>query len=586
MANIEVKKFHTRVQLKYDLWENWNTETAKAQVPLKGEVCLVEVPKTAASGIKQDVPPSVLMKVGDGTTTFGELPWLSALAADVHSWAKMSETDFKAWLVSEAGPNLATKSELGVLEGTVNGIDDRLEVVEAALGVPADYDVAENGTAFDRLDDLETALGMGNTGEGSISSRVGALETSMETVLGDKDTVGSIAEAKAQADKGVSDAAAAQGTANDALNKVNKLIGEDANKTAREIAAEEIAAQLIPEAAKESLNTLEEIAAWIQSHPDDASAMNADILDVRKEVYGTEDGKVSADGKSRIDVLVEGLAAGIGTRESEISRVEALITGAGTGSVSEQIGAAKTELKGTADDKADAETIAGAKKYAEEKAGAAESNAKGYADGLNNALAGRVTAVEGKLEGIDSVSGAIADAKDAAIEAAGTAADEKDNAVKSALIGKSTDAITADTIFGAKNYADNVVSAEAGRVDALIGTLPTGQTTVVGAIDAAQDAAEKHADDAVAGLLGKDTDTKESNTVIGAKKYADDVASTAKDDAIEAAEDYTDVEIGKVNKAMDDLKERPFVAVETNGVQENGDIHYVTFYCGSATEMF
>ena len=530
---------------------------------------------------------AVVEDCGENTSTLAEIISLIGSIEDGKTLAGLisdlnKEDENLRKLISEIA---GVDSDAGESIASMSEIVDQLKNLQEIIGQKYS-DGSDGESIVDRLDDLETALGMGNTGEGSISSRVGALETSMETVLGDKDTVGSIAEAKAQADKGVSDAAAAQGTANDALNKVNKLIGEDANKTAREIAAEEIAAQLIPEAAKESLNTLEEIAAWIQSHPDDASAMNADILDVRKEVYGTEDGKVSADGKSRIDVLVEGLAAEIGTRESEISRVEALITGAGTGSVSEQIGAAKTELKGTADDKADAETIAGAKKYAEEKAGAAESNAKGYADGLNNALAGRVTAVEGKLEGIDSVSGAIADAKDAAIEAAGTAADEKDNAVKSALIGKSTDAITADTIFGAKNYADNVVSAEAGRVDALIGTLPTGQTTVVGAIDAAQDAAEKHADDAVAGLLGKDTDTKESNTVIGAKKYADDVASTAKDDAIEAAEDYTDVEIGKVNKAMDDLKERPFVAVETNGVQENGDIHYVTFYCGSATEMF
>ena len=60
-------------------------------------------------------------------------------------------------------------------------------------------------------------------------------------------------------------------------SKVDTLIGSDTGKSARTIANEELAAQLIPASAKESLDTLQEIAAWIQSHPDDASKMNAQI---------------------------------------------------------------------------------------------------------------------------------------------------------------------------------------------------------------------------------------------------------------------------------------------------------------------
>ena len=61
------------------------------------------------------------------------------------------------------------------------------------------------------------------------------------------------------------------------LGNVTTLVGSDAGKSARTIANEELAAQLIPESAKDSLDTLQEIAAWIQEHPDDASAMNAAI---------------------------------------------------------------------------------------------------------------------------------------------------------------------------------------------------------------------------------------------------------------------------------------------------------------------
>lgn len=64
------------------------------------------------------------------------------------------------------------------------------------------------------------------------------------------------------------------------------LIGKDAGKSARAIANEELAAQLIPEGAKEALDTLTEIAQWIQDHPDDASAMNAAITKLNGIVAG------------------------------------------------------------------------------------------------------------------------------------------------------------------------------------------------------------------------------------------------------------------------------------------------------------
>lgn len=59
--------------------------------------------------------------------------------------------------------------------------------------------------------------------------------------------------------------------------KADTLIGTDTGKSARTIANEELAKQLIPETAKESLDTLEEIAAWLQQHPDDVGTMNEAI---------------------------------------------------------------------------------------------------------------------------------------------------------------------------------------------------------------------------------------------------------------------------------------------------------------------
>ena len=73
---------------------------------------------------------------------------------------------------------------------------------------------------------------------------------------------------------------------------VDTLIGSDTGKSVRTIANEELAAQLIPENANAARDTLAEIAAWIQAHPNDASAMNAAITALQNKV-DTGDSTVS-----------------------------------------------------------------------------------------------------------------------------------------------------------------------------------------------------------------------------------------------------------------------------------------------------
>lgn len=68
-------------------------------------------------------------------------------------------------------------------------------------------------------------------------------------------------------------------------SKVDTLIGEDTGLSVREI----LASALIPEDAQESLDTLTEIADWIQSHPQDASEINTRLLSLETTVNGTEE---------------------------------------------------------------------------------------------------------------------------------------------------------------------------------------------------------------------------------------------------------------------------------------------------------
>ena len=79
MANT---KFQARFQIKADTYANW----VKADpVLLDKELAAVIIP--AEAGVAR-TEPTVMFKLGDGTSKFSALGWTSGLAADVYSWAK------------------------------------------------------------------------------------------------------------------------------------------------------------------------------------------------------------------------------------------------------------------------------------------------------------------------------------------------------------------------------------------------------------------------------------------------------------------------------------------------------------------
>lgn len=70
----------------------------------------------------------------------------------------------------------------------------------------------------------------------------------------------------------------ATGSDLDALTgKVTTLIGNDENKSAREIVQDEVATQLKAEGISESFDTLTEMAQWLSNHPKDVTDMNNKI---------------------------------------------------------------------------------------------------------------------------------------------------------------------------------------------------------------------------------------------------------------------------------------------------------------------
>lgn len=125
--------------------------------------------------------------------------------------------------------------------------------------------------------------------------------------------------------------------------KVDTLIGEDANKSVRTIANEELAKQLVAEGAQESLDTLTEIAAWIQSHPGDAAAMNEAIVALQNKV-DTGDKNVSVYVADAITALSIGDYAKAAELTALAGRVSALETDVKTHALKTEVEAVSTAL--------------------------------------------------------------------------------------------------------------------------------------------------------------------------------------------------------------------------------------------------
>lgn len=143
MAN----QINTRIRLKYDSFSNWQT---KNPVLLSGEIAIAYLgPTVDDSTVTPDNNTHpVLFKVGPGN--FNSLPWASALAADVYSWAKAETVGYNSTnqkIEFKSGTNvihsidvssLATKAMTGDLanlnttnkSNLVNAINEALQAVE------------------------------------------------------------------------------------------------------------------------------------------------------------------------------------------------------------------------------------------------------------------------------------------------------------------------------------------------------------------------------------------------------------------------------------------------------------------------
>ena len=190
MATV-VKNLNTRIALKYDSYKNW---TDHNPILLKGEIAIAELPvsenkpgagepNAAGSTPAIQNAPNILIKVGDGTNHYNDLKFVSALAADVYSWAKAatkptysaSEITGLGDYISNAIQDTNTQYRIVAVEGANYSYKLQKKDID-----DADYtDVAGSTISLteidSRLDTLEAAIGENGAVQDKINAAIGAL---------------------------------------------------------------------------------------------------------------------------------------------------------------------------------------------------------------------------------------------------------------------------------------------------------------------------------------------------------------------------------------------------------------------------
>lgn len=558
MATNQIK---TRILNKISTWSEWQAVKSTFK-PLRGEICIVEIPTdTTGTGL---TPPAVGIKVGNGTDFFEDLPWIQAVAGDVPAYVKgiVDQAALNALIDQyKVSDGTTIKAAITALQNRVKNLEDT--VGSATSGLVKDVadlqgtvsghttsisnltnnkvntNVAETATATDKLvkestvnskiSAAKTAL-LGTDGVEGTHTIKGAYAAAAaaDTKAGNAATAAGQAQstadtAEANAQKGITNAAAAQKKADDAYTladtanqtananagnittiqgqiteinealggtdgtsvsarlgaletltgkhttdistnatgiknnsdaidverkRINTLVGDDTGKSVRAVAAEETAK--IVAGADTNYDTLKEIADWIKSDTTGAAEMANDISEMQGLLGVTEGEALPKTVQERIEdaIAAENLSqyATDTDLNNATNRIQNIEDNYATKAYADQAEAdAVSTVVGASANASTANTIYGAKKYAEEKAAAALADAKSYADTAeSDAIASAKSYTDGKVatintttnnisSRIDTITGSAVENGNGVISTLGfnTSGDDKDKLVAS-----------------------------------------------------------------------------------------------------------------------------------------------------------
>lgn len=391
------KTLTTRIISKHADLAAWSTSTLVLKA---GEIALASINTTKPDGQGGSITvPTYLMKVGDGSKTFKDLNWLAAPASDVYAWAKKQNLALADIPTMDA-------AHIPTLEvSKINGLGTRLENLETAVGTGGSVDTkitnAINALDVDASTDADGVViqSISET-DGKISvtrralkaedipalaiAKITGLQKAIDD-LGAKDTAleGSIAQEvtnRTNADKAINDAISELKTAIGNMSNIMNFRGAVESKTAitDPVVGDVIAVTAGDDAGKEFVYS---DGDWVEFGS--VTAQDAAIKALQDRATALETRMTTAEGKL---TTIQGDENTAGSIAKALKDAKAYADQSEADAIS--------AVQGSVSDNSDAATVAGAKKYADEKV-------KALADGQVATNKTDISSLKTKVEAIE-----------------------------------------------------------------------------------------------------------------------------------------------------------------------------------------
>ena len=262
---------------------------------------------------------------------------------------------------------------------------------------------------------------------------------------------------------------------------------------------------------------------------------------------------------------ISGLQGALDAKQDTVTFNTAYDAATNKAATMSDVNTAKSAVVGNDDDLSGVDTVKGAKKYAEEKAGDALASAKSYADGLvgtESAIAGRVSALEGK----HAEGKTVAQEVTAGIEALNLANTYAAKSTTDAHIANADIHVTAakKTAWdGAVSDVETLMGTEAttGSVKQIAKSYADGKDAAIAEAKAAGTGAQT-AVNTLAGKVGTIPTTSKATSVVG---YVDEQVKAVKDAEVDYTVTVTPSDVTGVAK-------RYTIAQASTGLNVNIDI--------------
>ena len=262
---------------------------------------------------------------------------------------------------------------------------------------------------------------------------------------------------------------------------------------------------------------------------------------------------------------ISGLQGALDAKQDTVTFNTAYDAATNKAATMSDVNTAKSAVVGNDDDLSGVDTVKGAKKYAEEKAGEALASAKTYADGLvgaESAIAGRVTALEGK----HAEGKTVAQEVTAGIEALNLANTYAAKGTTDAHIANANIHVTAEKKAawdGAVSKVETLMGTEAttGSVKQIAKSYADGKDAAIAEAKAAGTGAQA-AVDTLGTKVGTIPTTSKATSVVG---YVDEQVKAVKDAEVDYTVTVTPSDVTGVAK-------RYTIAQASTGLNVNIDI--------------